>query len=113
MRAGEGKKGRRRVKYKAKKKHRNARLGRGKLGERIRTLRLARNFSQQAVAGDLGIAHTTLSSWERGERAMSVDTLFTLAEYFGVAPGVLLGEVADPTFPKPGEITRKRARPVH
>jgi transcriptional regulator with XRE-family HTH domain len=57
---------------------------RKQVGAKLRELRLERNFSQAAVAEDLGVAHTTLSSWERGSRPMSIDSLFKLADYFQV-----------------------------
>lgn len=60
------------------------------VGQHLRELRLAKGFSQEGVAGDLGISHATLSAWERGTRAMSLDSVFRLAGYFGVEPQELV-----------------------
>ena len=49
-----------------------------------------RNYTQEAVADELGVAHSTVSGWERGTRAITVDELVLLAEYFDVAPSELL-----------------------
>ena len=65
---------------------------REELGRRLRRLRLLKGYTQEAVASDLGVCHTTLSAWECGEHAMTVDTLVSLADYFGVSPCELLAE---------------------
>jgi HTH-type transcriptional regulator/antitoxin HipB len=76
---------------------------RGLVGQRIRALRLQRNYSQEAVARDLGIAHSTLSSWERAERRINVEELILLAGYFGISPAALLDQDGEP-----GADTRER-----
>ena len=52
------------------------------LGNRIRELRLDRNYSQEAVAVDLGVSPKTLSAWERGTRAIALIDLAAVARYF-------------------------------
>jgi len=66
------------------------------VGERIRLLRLRKNFSQEGLAQTLGIAHATVSSWERGSRPMSLDMLFRLAKVFGVSPCIIVNTDASP-----------------
>lgn len=58
-------------------------------GERIRTLRQNRGMSQERLA-DLACVHRTyLSSLERGERNVSLDNIYALAEALGVSPADL------------------------
>ena len=65
------------------------------LGARLRQLRLARNYSQQAVAQDLSLAHSTVSSYERGSRPITIDRLLDFAAYYGLSLAELL-DTADP-----------------
>lgn len=60
------------------------------LGDRLKSLREVRKFSQQAVASDLAVGRSTLSAWERGTRALPVESLVQLASYYGVCPCELL-----------------------
>ena len=62
------------------------------VGRRLKRLRLARSYTQVAVAEDLGVAPNTVSSWEREARPMSVDWLFTLADYYDVPVTALVGD---------------------
>ena len=63
---------------------------RKRVGQRLRRLRLAMNYSQKAVATDLGLATSTISHWERGSRAVDIDVIHRLASYFGIKPHELL-----------------------
>ncbi len=56
----------------------------------MREIRVAKHLSQQGVAQEFEIAHSTLSSWECGERGIAVDVLCQLAEYYGITPAELL-----------------------
>lgn len=60
------------------------------LGENLRLLRHARGRSQQEFAHDLGYDRTYLSSVERGERNLTLDTVAKLADQLGVEPLDLL-----------------------
>lgn len=63
------------------------------LGRRLRALRLTLRYSQEGLARDLGVSGSTLSNWERGHVALSVDELERICRYFGVQAGELF--VAD------------------
>ena len=52
---------------------------------RLRQLRDGLNLSQEAIAAELGISHSTLSAYEIGTRAISIDRLAVLARYYGVS----------------------------
>jgi len=63
------------------------------LGENLRLLRHARGRSQQEFAHDLGYDRTYLSSVERGERNLTLDSVSKLADQLGVEPLDLLQDV--------------------
>jgi transcriptional regulator with XRE-family HTH domain len=54
------------------------------VGIRLRQMRGALNYTQEAVASDLSLAHSTICSYESGTRAMSIDRLADFAAYFDV-----------------------------
>lgn len=47
-------------------------------GERLRNLRMDRGLSLQQLAGRVGVAKSTVSFYESGERMPSYDVLFAL-----------------------------------
>lgn len=58
---------------------------------RIRAARKDRGVSQRELARALGVAQSTLSRIERGERRVSVDRLVAIARALGVRPADMLG----------------------
>lgn len=54
------------------------------LSESIKRLRLARGLTQKEVAQALGLATSTITMYERGQRVPSFEALDALAEYLGV-----------------------------
>ncbi|MDD6174930.1 MAG: S24 family peptidase [Firmicutes bacterium] len=60
----------------------------------LRDLRRSRGFSQQQIAGRLGISRQTYSNYELGKREAPYQTLLRLAEIFGVSVDFLLGGAA-------------------
>jgi transcriptional regulator with XRE-family HTH domain len=58
-------------------------------GERIRTLRQNRGLSQERLAELAGVHRTYLSSLERGERNVSLDNIYAIAQALGVSPAEL------------------------
>ncbi len=52
-------------------------------------------LSQSRLAGDLDIPQSRLSAIIRGERAITADTAFRLAEYFGTSARMWLNLQAD------------------
>jgi transcriptional regulator with XRE-family HTH domain len=63
--------------------------GRRVFGERIRALRQDRGLSQERLAEMAGVHRTYLSSLERGERNVSLDNIYAIAEALGVSPAEL------------------------
>jgi len=60
------------------------------VGMRIRELRLAKGFSQEALADEAGVHRTYMGSVERGERNISLDNIVRIARALKVGPSNLL-----------------------
>jgi transcriptional regulator with XRE-family HTH domain len=65
------------------------------LHRHLRAHRKVRRLTLEQVANDIGIAVSTLSGWERGERAVDLHDLEKLAAHYGVPPIVLLAAPED------------------
>ena len=61
------------------------------MGEKLRTLRLNRNLTQNQIADRIGLAISAISSYESGMRYPSYETLIKLARIFHVSTDYLLG----------------------
>lgn len=59
--------------------------------ERIRLLRKSYHFSQQELAGRLGVSKQSVSNWENGNILPSIDMLMKLAKMFSVSTDYILG----------------------
>ena len=62
-----------------------------RIGERVKALRLMRGMNQPELAEKSGIASSTISAIEHGERYGEVTTYLYLAEALDVSIGALLG----------------------
>lgn len=60
------------------------------LGQRIRDERTRLGLSQEDLAHRAGLHRTYVGSVERGERNISVGSLYTLADQLGATPALLL-----------------------
>ncbi|SEH78850.1 DNA-binding transcriptional regulator, MerR family [Rhizobium tibeticum] len=65
------------------------------LGRRLRSLRHAAGKTLDQVAGDVGVAASTLSTLERTSQGVSFKTLHDLAEYYSTTVSRLSGEERD------------------
>lgn len=63
------------------------------LNQKIRKLRRSKNLTQTQLSGMLGVAQSTIVSWENGQRKPDIDSLMKMAEIFGVSTDELLGRV--------------------
>ena len=54
------------------------------IGKRIAQLRKEKNLTQEQLAEALYVTRQAVSSWENGKNQPDIETLTTLAEYFGV-----------------------------
>jgi len=59
-------------------------------GQRVRELRMALGVSQEALADRAGLHRTYVGSIERGERNLSLDAIWCLADALGVPAADLL-----------------------
>ncbi len=59
-------------------------------GRRVRLLRTADGLSQEALADRAGLDPTYISSIERGQRNVSLDSIYALADAFSVPVAQLL-----------------------
>jgi transcriptional regulator with XRE-family HTH domain len=62
-----------------------------KFAETLKSTRLARKFSQEALAAKAGISVSYVSMLERAQRSPPLDTLEALAGALHVKPASLLG----------------------
>lgn len=66
------------------------------LAERIKAQRIAKGYSQEEVAGRMGVSRQAVAKWENGQSAPSTENLFKLAEVFGTTVDLLLVETPSP-----------------
>jgi transcriptional regulator with XRE-family HTH domain len=66
---------------------------------RIRELRIARNWSQDQLAEAAHCSKAQISDLERGNRGLDLDWMRRLAAAFGVTPGELLSQDDNPLLP--------------
>ena len=59
-------------------------------GQRLAEIRKAKNWSQERLALESGIARSYLGGVERGQRNIALLNIVKLAETLGVAPAALL-----------------------
>lgn len=59
-------------------------------GNRVRTLRLEKNWSQEKLAEKTGFHRTYIGMVERGERNPSLKNIHVFAESFGISISELL-----------------------
>lgn len=70
--------------------------------KRLKELRRQRGLTQQQVANDFFVHHSTYNYWETGKNNPDNETLLKLANYFGVSVDYLLGAESTPgTYTKP------------
>ena len=58
--------------------------------QKLRTLRLSKNYSQQALADKLAVTKSLISSYEQDLRLPSLDMLIKISTEFGVSTDYLL-----------------------
>jgi transcriptional regulator with XRE-family HTH domain len=61
------------------------------IGEAIKSLRRARDISQEYLAERLNVSAQAVSKWERGDSMPDVAMIAPIADYFGVTADVVLG----------------------
>ncbi len=61
-----------------------------KSGKRIQQLRKDIDLTQEQLADNLNISHSTMGRIERGSQGISIDLLIEVAAYFGVSLDYIL-----------------------
>lgn len=69
-----------------------------KFGEILRHLRTSNKLTQTQLASSLGLAFSTISMYERGEREPDFETLEAIADYFNVSLNYLLNKNDNNSF---------------
>lgn len=62
------------------------------IGSRIQALRKERGMSQEELANKLSVSRQTVSQWETGQTAPSIDNIYTLKDIFGVSFDALMSD---------------------
>ena len=65
------------------------------LGQRLLSLRQEKGLSQMEAATEIGIDHTMLCRYEKGEFCPKIDNAYRLANYYGVSIDWLAGLKGD------------------
>ena len=66
------------------------------MNNRIEELRRLKHVNQKDLGDAIGVAQTTISTWERGTRQPDHECLLRLADYFNVSTDYLLGRDIHP-----------------
>ena len=66
------------------------------LGDRIKTLRIAKNLTQKQLAEQLYVTRQAVTYWESGHRIPDIDTLSRMAGVFGVQIHDLIDAMSGP-----------------
>lgn len=72
-------------------------------GQRLRHLRRTNDIYQKELAKKIGVADSTISMYERGEREPSIEIMNQLADLFNVPLDYLMGRMDDETFEREKE----------
>lgn len=65
---------------------------------RLKELRIARRFTQDALGKKLSVSQKTVASWENGRTVPDTDKLTEIADFFNVSLDYLLTEKLDTTI---------------
>ena len=68
--------------------------------ERLQSLRKDKGISQTRLGLEAGISQFAISKIEKGERAASIEVLYSLADYFNVSIDYLVGRTDNPEINK-------------
>lgn len=63
------------------------------VGERLEDLRKERNLNQEDIGNYLGVGNTAVSKMENNLSSVSIDDLHMLADFYGVSPAYITGEI--------------------
>lgn len=69
-------------------------------GKNLESCRRQKKWTQRELGDRIGIGHSSISLWEKGERSPSVTQLYALCKALGCSPGELLASHAQSGFKK-------------
>lgn len=69
------------------------------VSNKLKELRKKHNYTIQAVSNGVGIAVRTYQNYEYGQREISADALYKLADFYGVTTDYLLGRSTEEPEP--------------
>lgn len=67
-----------------------------KLAQRLRDIREDHDLTQTDIANILNTSQTVYSRYERDERTLPTEMLYTLAQYYNISADYLLGLIDEP-----------------
>ncbi|MCL2862099.1 MAG: helix-turn-helix domain-containing protein [Firmicutes bacterium] len=59
--------------------------------DRIKELRIEKNYTQLDIAQAVQVSESTYANWEQGRREPNIDGIIRLCNFFGVTAGYLIG----------------------
>lgn len=62
-----------------------------KFSSRLKELREYEKLSYVELGQELGVSGTAIARWENGKRIPNIESLYTIAKFFGVSSDYLLG----------------------
>lgn len=63
-------------------------------GERLKSARISKNFTQKELAEKVGAKHNSISGWENDKNKPDPDTIELLCGVLGISPNYLLGSTS-------------------
>lgn len=79
-------------------------------GEKLSALRRREGWSQEQLAGRLGVTRQSVSKWESGQAAPELGKLVALSELFGVSVDYLVKDELPEPEARSGELSRLEAQ---
>ena len=81
------------------------------IANRLVELRRAHGYSQEELAGRLGVSRQAISKWERAESSPDTDNLIALARLYGISlDGLLLHTPPGARRPRPRRSRNRRQK---
>lgn len=71
----------------------------------LKEIRKELGITQRELADELAVSVPQISRYERGETAMTPDTIVRICNYLGITSDQLLGYTPEPTYPIPHDFT--------
>lgn len=59
--------------------------------ERLKEVREEKGISINKLAKEIGVDHSTIVRWEKGDRVSTIDNLYLVAKFFNVSSDYLIG----------------------